>query len=262
VDHGRWGVLLAAFLKLPVLFVMVLPGTMAIHLYPELPRPDLVYPTMMFDMLPNGLLGLVMAGFIAALMSQIDSTLNAASTLITMDFIHTRKPQLSGETLMKTGRWVTGVFMILAALWAPQIERFASLFKYLQMVLAYTVPPVAAVYLAGAFWKGANATGAWRAVLLGTAAGVVLFVLNEVAGVISLHFLYIAPILFALSIGLLAALSRRAPPAAAEQQALVWTPAFFREESAALRGTPWWQNYRWISLGLLLLTAWLVLAFA
>jgi SSS family solute:Na+ symporter len=262
VDHGRWGVLFAAFLKLPVLFVMVLPGTMAIHLYPELPRPDLVYPVMMFDLLPNGLLGLVMAGFIAALMSQIDSTLNAASTLVTMDFIHTRKPELSGETLMKTGRWVTGIFMILAALWAPQIERFSSLFKYLQMVLAYTVPPVAAVYLAGAFWKGANADGAWYAVLLGTAAGAGLFILNEVAGVTKLHFLYIAPVLFVLSAGLLVVLSRRGRSAAAEQQALVWTPAFFRAESRALQGVPWWKNYRWISLGLLLLTAWLVLAFA
>ncbi len=51
VEDGRRGVLLAGLLKLPVLFIMVLPGTMAIHLYPDLPRPDLVYPTLMFDLL-------------------------------------------------------------------------------------------------------------------------------------------------------------------------------------------------------------------
>lgn len=241
---------------------MVLPGTMAIHLYPDLPRPDLVYPTLMFDLLPAGLLGLVMVGFIAALMSQIDSTLNAASTLVTMDFIHTRKPDMSSESLMKTGRWVTGIFMILAALWAPQIERFASLFKYLQMVLSYTVPPIVAIYLVGAFWKGANARGAWHTVVLGTMAGALLFVVNEVLGWTDLHFLYIAPILLFVSLVLLIAISLRSPPARPEQQALVWTPAFFREESRELRELPWWANYRWLSVVLLALTAWLVIAFA
>ena len=262
VNHGRWGVLLAAFLKLPVLFIMVLPGTMAIHLYPDLPRPDMVYPTLMFDLLPAGLLGLVMAGFLAALMSQIDSTLNAASTLVTMDFIHTRNPDMSSETLMKTGRWVTGAFMVLAALWAPQIERFASLFKYLQMVLSYTVPPIVAIYLAGAFWKGANAQGAWITVVLGTLAGALLFVCNEVMGWTDLHFLYIAPMLSVLSMILLVVISLRYPPANPEQQSLVWTPAFFREESRTLRELPGWANYRWLSIGLLALTAWLVIAFA
>jgi len=262
VDHGRWGVLLAALLKLPVLFIMVLPGTMAIHLYPDLPRPDLVYPTLMFDLLPTGLLGLVMAGFIAALMSQIDSTLNAASTLVTMDFIHKKKPQLSSRQLLKVGRWVTGIFMILAAIWAPQIENFNSLFKYLQTVLSYTVPPVVAVYLLGAFWKGANAHGAWISVLSGTAAGIVLFVLNVVTGLTSIHFLYISPILFAVSILGLMIGSRYGEPTKPSQTELVWTLAFFRAESEALRDLPWWKNYRWLSLGLLLLTTWLVWSFA
>jgi len=262
VNHGRWGVLLAALLKLPVLFIMVLPGTMAIHLYPDLPRPDLVYPTLMFDLLPTGLLGLVMAGFIAALMSQIDSTLNSASTLVTMDFIHKRKPNLNTHQLMKVGRWVTGIFMVLAALWAPQIENFNSLFKYLQTVLSYTVPPVVAVYLVGAFWKGANAQGAWMSVLGGTAAGIVLFVLNVVTGITSLHFLYVSPILFVVSLTCLIVGSRYGVKASAAQQALVWTPAFFNAESEELRSLPWWQNYRWLSIGLLLLTTGLVIAFA
>ena len=199
VDHGRWGVLFAALLKLPVLFLMVLPGTMAIHLFPDLPRPDLVYPTLMFELLPVGLLGLVMAGFIAALMSQIDSTLNAASTLVTMDFIRKWRPGLDGRSLLRIGRWVTVVFMVLAALWAPMIENFSSLFKYLQMVLSYTVPPVVAAYLGGVFWKRANARGAWAGVLWGTGAGAILFAANGVWGWIDFHFLYVGPVLFLIS---------------------------------------------------------------
>ena len=262
VEDGRRGVLLAGLLKLPVLFIMVLPGTMAIHLYPDLPRPDLVYPTLMFDLLPAGLLGLVLAGFVAALMSQIDSTLNAASTLVTMDFVHRYRPGLGSEALMKVGRRVTGLFMLLAALWAPQIEHFPSLFKYLQMVLSYTVPPIVAIYLVGTCWSGANARGAWATVVVGTAAGGVLFLLNGILGLIDLHFLYVGPVLLVISWATLWAASRGGPPPRPEQLALVWTPAFYRRESAALRGTPWWANYRWLSAVLLALTLGLVALFA
>lgn len=262
VEDGRRGVLLAGLLKLPVLFIMVLPGTMAIQLYPDLPRPDLVYPTLMFDLLPAGLLGLVLAGFVAALMSQIDSTLNAASTLVTMDFVHRYRPGLDSESLMKVGRWVTGLFMLLAALWAPQIENFSSLFKYLQMVLSYTVPPIVVIYLVGAFWRGANARGAWASVLVGTAAGGLLFLLNGVLKVIDLHFLYVGPVLFVVSLAALWAASRGGPAPRADQLALVWTPAFYRRETATLRCVPWWGNYRWLSLILLVLTFALVAVFA
>lgn len=261
VNHGRWGVLLAALLKLPVLFLMVLPGIIAIKLYPDLARPDLVYPTLMFDLLPTGLLGLVLAGFIAALMSQIDSTLNAASTLVTMDFVRKYKPGLNSRSLMVVGRWVTGIFMILAVLWAPQIENFDSLFKYLQTVLSYTVPPVVTIYLLGAFWKGANATGAWASVLTGTGAGAVLFLSNEVFSWTDLHFLYVGPILFIISLITLIIVSRSGAASRPEQLALVWTPAFYQAETAELKTLPWWQNYRIWAVALLLVTGVLVLAF-
>jgi len=262
LNDGRWGVLLAALLKLPVLFIMVLPGTIAIHLYPDLPDANLVYPTLMFDLLPTGLLGLVMAGFIAALMSQIDSTLNAASTLVTMDFVHKFKPGLNSRKLMKVGRWVTGIFMILAAVWAPQIENFRSLFDYLQMVLSYTIPPIAAIYLIGAFWKKANAQGAWLTVLVGTVSGAVLFLINVVYGWTDLHFLYAGPILFVISAITLFLASQSGREPRPDQTELVWTPAIFREESKELAALPFWQNYRWLSLLLLLLTGWLVWSFA
>ncbi|MEO1202115.1 MAG: sodium:solute symporter, partial [Pseudomonadota bacterium] len=198
IDHGRWGALLAGFLKIPVLFLMVLPGTAAILLYPDLERPDLVFPTLMFDLLPVGILGLVLAGFLAALMSQIDSTLNSASTLVTMDFIRRRHPEFTPEKLLKIGRYVTFVFMLFAVLWAPQIENFSSLFKYLQAVLAYGVPPVVCMFAFGTFWSRANAAGAFATIVVGVAAAVVLFIVNEILGLTDIHFLLVAPIVFAL----------------------------------------------------------------
>ena len=82
---------------------------------PGVPWPGLVYPTLMFDLLPAGILGLVAAGFAAALMSQIDSTLNSASTLVTMDFVRRWKPAMSPHQLMRVGQAVTAVFMFNTA---------------------------------------------------------------------------------------------------------------------------------------------------
>lgn len=262
INHGRWGSLFAGLLKLPVLYIMVLPGTMAILLYPNLPKADLVYPTLMFDLLPAGILGLVIAGFIAALMSQIDSTLNSASTLVTMDFIRKFRPKLTTHQLMVAGRWVTFVFMVLSALWAPQIESFGSLFKYLQKVLSYAVPPVVAMFLIGIFWKRANAHGAFISLVGGVFLGLLLFISNEFLGWTDVHFLYIAPILFVASAILLIGGSLTAPPPEDEQVApYMWTVQFYHAETEELRQYPWYQNYRILSLGLLLLTAAVVISF-
>ncbi len=93
LNQGRWGALFAGLLKLPVIFLMVLPGTFARVLYPGLERADAVFPTMVFDLLPNGIRALVLTAMVAAIMSSVDSTLNSASTLVTS--ARTRPPSSS-----------------------------------------------------------------------------------------------------------------------------------------------------------------------
>lgn len=260
--HGRLGCLFAGLLKLPVLFIMVLPGTAAILLYPDLKQPDMVYPTLLFDLLPTGLLGLVMAGFLAALMSAIDSSLNSASTLVTLDFVAKAKPHLSQHKLIIVGRWVTLILMILAALWAPQIEKFGLIWKYLQSVLSYRVPPVVSMFLVGIFWKRANAQGAFLSLVVGVILGAVFFYLNEVAGVTDVHFLYIAPMLFvACTILLIVGSLAAAPPDKKQVAELTWTTGFYRTESAELRAVPWHKNYRILSAILTVITIVLVVTF-
>jgi SSS family solute:Na+ symporter len=264
VEHARWGALLAAALKIPVIFIMVLPGTFARVLYPNLSNPDMVYPTMMFDMLPIGLRGLILTGLIAALMSSIDSTLNSASTLVTMDFVSKLKPSLDQKQLMRVGRVATAVFMVLAAAWAPQIARFDSLFKYLQSVLAYISPPIVAVFILGVFSRRTTATGAFTALIVGLIVSVVLFVarIQDAAWLPEIHFLLVAPILFVFSLVTGAVVSRFGPaPPAAQVDDLTWSPAFFRRESVELRGTPWWKNYRVQSVVLLAATLAVVILF-
>ncbi|WP_031552970.1 sodium:solute symporter [Parvularcula oceani] len=270
-NHARWGAILAGFLKLPVLFIMVLPGTLAILLYPELPRADLVYPTLMFDLLPVGLLGLVLAGFFAALMSLIDSTLNSASTMVTMDFVRTARPGLSAGALMQIGRLVTFLVMLFGVIWAPQIGRFESIFEYIQQVLSYTVGPVVALYLVGTFWPRANRQGANAALLLGTLSGLALFAGQVVGpglgaqpliGWSHWHWLYVAPAVALVSALIMAAVSLATPPPdRAQVDAYVWTPRVYAAETEALRALPWWQNYRLQFLGLMGLCAILLIAF-
>ncbi len=255
-NHGRWGALLAGFLKLPVIFIMVLPGTMARVLYPDLPQPDLVYPTMLFDLLPVGILGLVVAGLLAALMSSIDSTLNSASTLVTMDFVAKRHPEFDSAKLMRVGRIATFLFMLVAAAWAPQIERFGSLFKYLQTVLAYIAPPIVGVFVLGVFWRRANATGAFAALLVGLVFALFLLFAGQFAWMPQLHFLYVAPILFGACLLTQVGVSLATPPPDSEVvRSYSWSRELFAAETAELAGIAWYRNYRVLSVLLLALTA-------
>ena len=86
LKEGQIGAIFAGFLKLPNIFLMVLPGVIALKLYPDLETPDLAFPTLAFELMPIGVRGLIMAALIAAIMSSLDSALNSASTLVVKDF--------------------------------------------------------------------------------------------------------------------------------------------------------------------------------
>jgi SSS family solute:Na+ symporter len=248
LDEGRLGALFAGFLKIPVLFIMVFPGTFARILYPGLERPDLVFPTMIFDLLPVGIRGIVLVALVAAIMSSIDSTLNAVSTLVTMDFVKRFKPAVSNTRLVYIGRVTTVIVMVLGAVWAPQIQTFPSLWQYLQAVLAYISPPIVACFLVGIFWKGANSQGAFAALMTGMVVGIGLVIAQP-----GLHFLYVAAILFVIcsaAIIVVSLISGRPEPEKVE--GLVWTRALLAETNVVEEGTPWFRNHRVLSILLLL----------
>jgi SSS family solute:Na+ symporter len=156
IDHARWGALFAGLLKLTVLFLIVLPGICALLLFPHLPRADTVYPTLILRLLPSGVVGLVVAGFIASTMVAIASMLNSASTLVTMDVVRPLSPTLTDRDIVRVGRWCTVALLLVAVAWAPQLQRFPSLWQYLQAVLAYVVPPVVTLFVSGMFWRAAT----------------------------------------------------------------------------------------------------------
>jgi solute:Na+ symporter, SSS family len=262
IEHARWGALFAGLLKLPILFLIVLPGTCALLLFPHLPRADMVYPNLILRVLPAGLIGLVVAGFIAATMVSISSMLNSASTLITMDVVKQFRPLLSDAQVVRIGKLSTAVLFFVAIAWAPQLQLFPSLWQYLQAVLSYAVPPIVAVFLAGMFWRGANADGAAAAMQWGSIAGLAFFLVNVVFGWTKLHFLYVAPILTALDLVIIFGVSKvRKVELSASSAATMWTSEFSKAEHLRLKRIPAWKDYRIQSTALLILTGVIVYLF-
>ncbi|WP_151526520.1 sodium:solute symporter family transporter [Serinicoccus kebangsaanensis] len=264
LDHGRWGSLLAGFIKLAFLFLFIFPGVMAISLYPELDNPDTVFPTLVFDLLPVGLRGLILAAVIAAITSTVDSILNSASTIVTMDFVKTLRPDTSQRGLVFTGRVATVVALVVAILWAPFIAQFDTLYNYLQSVLSFLVPPVVAVFLVGIASKRISATAAFLTLVIMQPLGLVAFILTQVLPEEpSIQFLYAAGISTATSVLLLVVISLLGPsPDESKTAELTWKTDYWTEESAALQGTAVWANYRVLSVVLLVTTAVIVVIWA
>lgn len=183
---GRASVI-AGGLKLLNLFFMVLPGAMAVALIPHLANADSVYPQMVARFTPPGLTGLIVAGLIAALMSSVSATLNSAATLVTVDFVQPRRPEMTQGQIVLLGRVLTFAFAALAALWAPLIIDFKGLFAYLQQMFAFIASPLVAVFLKGLWDRRLGSTAALRGLICGHAFSLAVFLL-EVFGVFHLHF--------------------------------------------------------------------------
>ena len=258
INHGRWGNLFAAALNFVIFFVMVIPGLSGRVLFPHLDKPDQIYPKMVFEILPHGLTGLVVTGFLAALTAALASTLNSAATIFTMDVARKIKPNLTSKQQVLAGNISGLVIICIAALWAPQIQKFDSVVKYFQELLSFVVPPVVAVFVLGLFWKRASGTGAFAGLMSGLGMAILLALdrkLYHLTPLADMHFLYVAPIIFVVSLLIIGIVSVLTPPPAEKTiAAYVWKFSAFAEESAELAALPWYQNYRILSVLLLLAT--------
>ncbi len=285
LNHGRWGALFAGLLKLPVLFIMVVPGVLALLLFNTLDIsslnyeltngticddlsdcPNLTYPVLLFQLLPTGILGLVVAGLMAAMMSSVSATFNSASTLVTMDFVKQLKPELTSKQLVRVGQITTVILVVLAILWVPFIETVSdSLWEYLQTVIAYTSPPAVATFVLGLFWKRANGTGSIVSLLVGFTLAI-LTILSQVYGWIEpineIHFLAKASILFVICVVIHFVVSlATAPPPEAQIAEYTYKRSLFVEETQEMKALPWYQNYRILAMILLVITTIIVVMF-
>jgi solute:Na+ symporter, SSS family len=222
-EDARGGAILCGLLKILPVFVLVLPGLIARALYPEIKGDD-AYPTLVVRLLPTGVIGVMVAALLAALMSSLSATFNSASTLVTLDVYKKLKPGATERQLVTVGRLFTVVMVALGIAWVPFIQYLSTeVYIYLQSVQAYISPPIAAVFLLGVAWPRGNRYGAIAALASGAILGTARFVLELnrssalaqaplVAPMVSMNFLHFAILLFAISVGLLVAVSLATEP--------------------------------------------------
>src|SRR5579863_2073786 len=218
--HAKAGTIFAGFLKILPVFVLVIPGLIAFALYPQLfpvvdgkvTNGNFAYPTMIVNLLPTGLVGLMIAALLAALMGAMSSVFNSTSTMVTLDFYKKLNPAASEARLVNMGRIATGAMVVLGLLWVPFIHLISSqLYIYLQSVQAYISPPIASCFILGILWPRMNAHGAISSLLTGFVLGAVRFVLEIIdrgaggrfdnifiRGLIDLNFLHYAIVMFVI----------------------------------------------------------------
>jgi SSS family solute:Na+ symporter len=178
LTHSRGACIMTAFLKVLPLFIFVVPGLIArVYMKEQVEKtPDLAYPMLVTTLLPKGLVGLMVAALLAALMSSLSSVFNSCSTLITMDVYRKIKPGASERTLVFVGRLTTAAIVILSIAWIPYISKMSNqLYQYLQSVQAVVGAPIAAVFLVGILFKRATGKAALITLIGGSAVGIVRF---------------------------------------------------------------------------------------
>jgi SSS family solute:Na+ symporter len=183
--HARAATIFAGFLKVLPVFVLVVPGMIALALYPQLfttsnghvTNGDIAFPTIIINLLPSGIVGLMIAALLAALMGSMSAVFNSASTMVTLDFYKRLKPSASEKQLVNMGRIATVVMVGLGILWVPFIHLLSSqLYIYLQSVQAYISPPIAVCFILGVVWTRPNGAGAITSLFTGFVLGATRFV--------------------------------------------------------------------------------------
>lgn len=224
--QARRGTIFAAYLKLLPFFIFLIPGLIAFSLNQQgkihMTDTDTAFPTLVKEIMPFGLRGILAGGLLAALMSSLASVYNACSTLFTMDIYKKMKPEAGNKELVRVGRIATGIVVLLGMIWIPLMKNISKgLYGYLQSVQSYLAPPIAAAFLLGVFSKRINAKGAYAAMVSGFIIGLVKLVLEltktayDPAGIVyafaTLNFLYFCIYLFIFSIVVMVVVSLLTP---------------------------------------------------
>lgn len=259
---ARMGVVFAGFIKVVLPLLIVVPGIVAFQLYPGLVDKDLAYPTLVRDLLPVGLSGIVMAGLASGMLSHLSSVLNSCSTVFTIDLY---KPLVPGEKseahLVRVGRWSGfGILAIATALALWFTRQQLGVFVLIQNVGAWVAAPIAAVFLVGVLWSRANAAAATFVLWFG-------FPFTAfVEHVLFKHVTWLQPFdnwlnrtfaVWAVSMGLMVVISLLgAPPDPERIKGIIWSPrmaALPEAERGRYRG--WRSLFLWWGLFVALMGA-------
>ncbi len=175
---ARSGIIFAAFLKLLVPVIAVLPGIVMFVLHKNgmfqqemvdasgTVKPDHAYPTLM-NLLPPGLKGVAFAALTAAIVASLAGKANSISTIFSLDIYKKFFHKDAGEKqLVRAGKWAVIVSMLIAAIVTPALRSLDQAYQFIQEYVGFISPGVLAIFLLGFFWKRTTAAAALTGTLL------------------------------------------------------------------------------------------------
>ena len=177
ISEAQKGVAFAAFLKIFMPLIVVIPGIAAYVILndPEaygytgagINKADEAFPWVLNNFVGPGFKGLVFAALVAAIGSSISSMVNSASTIFTLDIYKTIiRPGSSDPHLVRTGKVTATMALLIGALIAPALGSLEQVFQYIQEYTGFISPGVLVVFIFGLFWRRATANAALTVVLL------------------------------------------------------------------------------------------------
>ncbi|GGW49443.1 sodium:solute symporter family transporter [Arenibacter certesii] len=181
IREAQHGMAFAAFLKIFIPLIVVLPGIAAFALNAEIGKPDEAYPWLLSNYVPSGFKGLAFAALVAAIVSSLSSMVTSASTIFTFDiFQPIFNSEISDSKLVVTGRIIGVISLVIAVIVAPMLTTLDQAFQYIQDFTGMVTPGIVVVFLFGLFWKKANATAALWTIILTIPVSITLdLLINE-----------------------------------------------------------------------------------
>ncbi len=185
LNEGQKGACFTGWLKILDVFLYILPGILCFALcktgvFSFTPKADDAYLTMVTNLFPIGVVGLVLAVLTAALVSTIGSALNALSTVFTMDiYVKNINPSATQKEISRTGHIVTVCGAVISIVITIAIDNIKGLdlFNVFQSVLSFIAPPMAAVFVLGVFWRRCTMLAANLCLTFGTCVSLLIGVL-------------------------------------------------------------------------------------
>ncbi len=246
---GIMGIIFAGFINLARPLVTCLLGVVVYHwifvlkVAPPLDNADKSFPFALKTLAPPwGLRGIILSGFIAAVMAAISSLANSTATIFSLDVYHRWiHRQASEHRLVIVGRAASAASLILAAVLAPFVEKLGGIFRYFQTGVTFLSTPFISVMLVGLLWKRSNYPGALFGLVGGIVIQVGVAISVSLLG-IQLHWLYQAFIAQVFILTGIIFVSLMTPPPAAEQwQPFAWNRQLLeRYDDGMIR--PWYQK--------------------
>ena len=245
--------LIAAFPKMFIPLIVVLPGIIALLIYPQIGKTggndyNDAIPLLMRDLLPNGVLGLAVTGLMASFMAGMAANVSSFNTVFTTDIWRPYlKPGMPDEHYLRVGRVVTAVGVLAGMGTAFIAASFSNIMNYLQTLFSFFNVPLFATFILALFWKRMTAKAGFWGLLLGTIAPVAFYAAYQ-AGVVPISTdqganMISSIIAFAVDVAVSVPIALAGQPkTAAELEGLVYTRAAARDTGEAAPGDEAWYR--------------------